>query len=364
MATGSAQATQKPSIEVNTAKTAKTTKSVGTLNKQQLGVAHHGANSKSSKSNKNISIKPARNKNHHDVWFHSIDIEMLEDPNHNGYNNRLIVNFDADTHYASYDIYAVLALTDSNGITSDYFVTDDFYIYGESGTDDYEVDTVLTSNWIADGYDLSISLYDAYSHDLVAYIDAYESNALADLHLESVDYEYLAPHQLTLFSAESWLIDDQDNDGYYHTFNLDLDIDNNYGSSDVYLQVFISEDQASWESLYVSEHFIVNEDDISDKQHLVFELQNGYPPGYYHIRVEVIDANSHMTLLTLEPQSYSALYALPLEDMSYEAQPQSTTPAPSAPDRTSVSHESGGSLGAPLAIFFICLCAAIRRRRA
>lgn len=301
-------------------------------------------------------------KAHHDVWIHSVDIDLKQDPNYNGYYNRIIVEFDADTDYASYDIYAELALTDSYGNTTVYFETDDFLIFGESSTDDYKVDTVLTNNWPADGYELSIALYDAYSHHLVGYIDASDSHALADLHLESVDFEYQAPHHLSVFSAQSWLVTDMDNDGYYHGFSLDIDIDNNYGTSDVYANVYMSRDRANWSLFHVSENFSVNEDDTSDRVHWEFDLQTGYSPDLYYIRVEVIDLHSQMTLLTMEPESHSALYALPLEDYSYEAQTQPTPPAPVEPPRTSVSRESGGSFGLT-SIMMFSLLAFLRRRR-
>lgn len=268
------------------------------------GVEHKGNNQKThSKSFTNSKA----NKSHHDVWIDSLDINLLQDPNHNGYYNRIIVDFDADTHYSSIEVYAQLALTDSNGLTTTYFTTDDFYLWGESYSDDYEVDTVLTTNWIADEYDLSISIYDAYTHNLVAYLDDYDTGAMANLPLESVDHEYQANHHLSVFSAQSWLIDDNDGDGFYQSFSMDLDIDNNYGSSNVYAEVFISADTINWESLYISEHFLINENDTSDKFSMEFDLASGFVADYYNVQVQIIDADSHTTLLTIEPSNYLSL---------------------------------------------------------
>ena len=333
---------------------AKTAKSVGRAKSgviattqpeiERKGVEHNGDTSKAITR----TLKSTKtNKSHHDVWVDSVDIRVFQDPNHNGFYNRIIVDFDADTYYNSIEVYAELSLTDSNGLTTTYFTTDDFYLYGESYSDDYEVDTVLTTNWPADYYDLTISIYDAYTHNLVGYLDDYDTGALANLPLESVDHEYQADHHLSVFSAQSWLVTDVDNDGFYQTFSMDLDIDNNYGSSDVYAQVFISADSINWESLYVSEHFIVNENDTSDKFSMEFDLASGFAPDYYNIKVEIIDANNHMTMLTIDPSSYSALYALPLEDSNNDAVSQDSPPPPppAGEVRTSVSTESGGSFG-------------------
>ena len=308
------------------------------------GIEHKGnLNNINGKSKTFTNTKT--DKSHHDVWIDTVDIDILEDPNHNGYYNRIIVDFDADTHYSSIEVYAELALTDSNGLTTTYFTTDDFYLWGESYSDDYEVDTVLTTNWIADEYDLTISIYDAYTHNLVAHLDDYDSSALANLPLESVDNEYQADHHLSVFSAQSWLIDDNDSDGFYQSFSMDLDIDNNYGSSNVYAEVFISADSVNWESLYISEHFIINENDTSDKFSMEFDLASGFAADYYNVQVQIIDANTHMTMLTIEPSSYSALYALPLEDSYNDTVNQTPPPQPSNPVRTSVSTQSGGSMG-------------------
>jgi len=357
----------KTAKSVVTSARSQTSPSTSKTNSNSSPKLHQGIKVASSKSS--FKAKQAKgssnvntNKSHHDVWFHSVDVELLEDPNHNGYYNRIIVNFDADTYYSSSNIYAELSLTDSYGNTSVYFTTDDFYIYGDSSTDDYQIDTVLTTNWIADGYELSIALYNDYTHELEAYIDASETSALADLHLESIDYEYQASHYLNVFSSQSYLVTDSDGDGYYHSFSLDLDIDNNYGSSDVYANVYISNDSYNWDLMYVSPNFTVSEDDTSDKVHWEFDLQTGYPPGHYYVRVEVIDLNSQLTLLTMNPDNYGALYALPLEDYSYEAQQQPVTPPPPAPPQGSVSVESGGSFGS-LSLMVFSLLGFMRRRK-
>ena len=78
-----------------------------------------------------------------------------------------------------------------------------------------------------------------------------------------------------------------------------------------------------------------------------FDLATGFAPDYYNIKVEIIDANNHMTMLTIDPSNYSALYALPLEDSNNDAVSQDSPPPPppAGEVRTSVSTESGGSFG-------------------
>lgn len=367
---------ERKQITIQSNADAKTTKSVSKVLSKAVksiktgGIEHKGlipkdlqsASQSGKKRSSNTQVNPANKAgSNHDVWFYSVDINLFDDPNHNGYYNHMIIDFDADTNFDHIDVYAVLSLTDPNGIITEYYVTDNFDLYGESTDDTHQVDTVLTTNWMADGYDLSIELFDAYNHELVAYVDKYEAPQMGYLTLESLDYEYSADQYLTLFSANTWLDTDSDGDGYYHQFNIDLDIDVNYGSKDVYAEFYISDDNYNWQSLYTSDHFIVNENDATDKKHWEFELLDGHAPGHYYVKVLIIDADSHYTMMELLPEHHDSLYALPLEDFSYEISPVTV---PTDHRTTSTVESSGGNMGGPVVLLAIGLLAFIRRQRA
>lgn len=348
------QAAQKP-----VADTSKATKSVGSQPKQETvkGLKHFGGNKQQKKTaSESAAVATSEKNSRHHVWIYSVDITMYDDPNHNGYFNRLVVDFDVDTAYDHERIYAVLSLTDPNGYTTDYFVTDNFNIYGESESDEYQVDTVLTSNWPADGYDLSIHIYDAYTGEVLAYVDKYDAPQLRYLTLESLDYEYADPQYMSVFKANLLLLHDGDGDGFYHDFNIELDVDVNFGARDVYAEVYISNDNYHWQHLYTSDQYHMEGTSILDSQVWNIELLSGYPKDHYFIKVLIIDAYEHNTIKEIHPQQQSAFYNIPLEDSVADTV---STPAPPPPVdngvRTTVSSESGGSLGAGLVMLMSLL---------
>jgi hypothetical protein len=351
---------QKTTEKPSTQKTAKSAAKI--LSTTKAGAVKHKGENKllARPTSKSILVNPANNNNsNHEVWFYSVSIDMFDDPNNNGYFNHIVVDFDVDTEFDHIDVYAVLSLTDPNGITTSYYTTDDFGLNGESTSDTHQVDTVLTSNWMAEGYDLSIDIYDSYTHDLVASVDKYDAPQMGYLTLESLDYEYYDEQYLSVFSSSLWLDNDSDGDGYYHKFNIDLDVDVSYGSREVYAELYISTDQYSWVPLFTSDHFVISNDDASDQRHWEFNLLSGHPPGHYYIKTMIIDANSHYNLLEILSEDYAAFYAIPLEDLSFEVSSIPTTPNDTT--RTTDSHESGGNMGGPVLLLVMMVFGLTRR---
>lgn len=336
---------QAPTKEENT----RQAKSTGKLlnKKSPKGIKHFGKvdQDKQQTKEKRSFTTTVTNTLHH-VWVYSVDITMYDDPNHNGYFNRLVIDFDVDTSYDSERVYAVMSLTDSNGVTTDYFTTDDFTIHGESDDDTYQVDTVLTSNWPTDGYDLTIHILDAYSGEVLTYIDKLTAPELGYLTLESLDYEYSNPQYMSVFDANVILLHDGDSDGFYQDFDIELDVDLNFGAKDVYAEIYISDDNYHWDHLYTSNVFHVEQNSALDTQLWHIELLSGYPKDHYHLKVFITDAEDHLTIMEISPDNQNAFWGIPLEDSSYDRSGDSTNPPPGNDGiRTSVSSESGGSFG-------------------
>lgn len=364
-----------------TAKATKTAKSVekslsilSTKAANKKGAVEHAAKTTTGKSLANVTAKTQSNTNNaldHDTWIHSIDITLDNDRNGNGYYSHITVDFDADTHYDHTTVYATLSLTDPNGITTEYFTTNDFDLYGDSGDDKHQVETLLTTHWVTDYYDLSIALFDAHSGALVAYVDYHDAPQLDYLALESLDYEESYSQLLSTFSSRLFLQHDDDGDGYYHAFNIDLDIDANFGSADVYAELYVSTDEYSWLPLFTSGHFVVNEDFTTDMQSWEFEWISGYPTSHYSIKAVIVDADSHQTLLEVLPGDNPAFAAIPLEDVSFEVSPpvvvtstntnSSNTTTSTSTNKTTVSKESSGGGMGGLMLLLLMGFAGVRR---
>lgn len=117
-------------------------------------------------------------------WFYDVDVSLFADFDRDGYFFGIDVLFDADTHYAVADVYAVLYLSHEYGPWNEYAETDDFTLFGTAGSDDYTVETELVSGYPTGSYDILIELYDADTNAWLASIGPEEAVDLSYLPLE------------------------------------------------------------------------------------------------------------------------------------------------------------------------------------
>jgi hypothetical protein len=85
----------------------------------------------------------------------------------------------------------VLYLSLDGGPWNEYGITDDFTIFGTSGTDEYVMVTELMSGYPTGSYDLLIELFDAYDGTFLAEFGPVDTSELAYLPLE--DFNRDAP---------------------------------------------------------------------------------------------------------------------------------------------------------------------------
>ena len=119
-----------------------------------------------------------------DFWVYEADIILFADDDNGGYFYGIDLLMDADTIYRSAEVYAAVYLSLEGGPWNEYAVTDDFTIFGESGTDEYTLVTELMSGYPTGSYDLLIELFDAYDGAYLASFGPEDSSALSALPLE------------------------------------------------------------------------------------------------------------------------------------------------------------------------------------
>lgn len=119
-----------------------------------------------------------------DFWIFDATTRLFHDFDNDGFFTRLELDFDADTHFFSADVYAELFLSLDGGPWNTYTTTAVFTIFGTSDTDDYFVDTDLVSGYPAGSYDLLIELYNAADGRFVTSFGPSDTPALFDLPLE------------------------------------------------------------------------------------------------------------------------------------------------------------------------------------
>lgn len=134
----------------------------------------------------------------------------------------------------------------------------------------------------------------------------------------------------SLYDASVELVEDFDYDGFYHHFSVTMDADTVYSNAHVYAELYISYQGGPWNYYASSDVFTIYGDSANDAFVIESELVDGFPAGYYDIRIDLYDADHHTWLLSYGPYEDNSLSALPLED-SYRD---------SFYDGTSVSYET------------------------
>ena len=126
-----------------------------------------------------------------DFWFYEADVQLFNDDDRDGYYHGIDLLFDADTIYSSAEVYAVVYLSLDLGPWNEYGVTEDFWIFGASGTDEYVLVTELMSGYPTGNYDLLIELFSADDNSFLASFGPDDTSALSFLPLE--DFNRDAP---------------------------------------------------------------------------------------------------------------------------------------------------------------------------
>jgi len=126
-----------------------------------------------------------------DFWFYDVDVALFNDDDRDGYFHGIDLLFDVDTNFLSADIYAVMYLSYEGGPWNEYAATEDFSIFGTSGTDEYVVVTELESGYPSGSYDLLIEIFDAWDGTYLGSFGPSDTSELSYLNLE--DYNRDAP---------------------------------------------------------------------------------------------------------------------------------------------------------------------------
>ena len=124
--------------------------------------------------------------------------------------------------------------------------------------------------------------------------------------------------EITLYDAATALISDFDQDGFYHRFSVTIDADTVYDTSYIYAKLYLSYEGGPWNLYATSNNHHIQSDSELDSFVIETELADGFPPGYYDIRIELYNADYNEWLLSYGPYDDTSLSALPLEDSYYD----------------------------------------------
>lgn len=135
-----------------------------------------------------------------------------------------------------------------------------------------------------------------------------------------IDSSYVVHEDITIYDASTDLISDFNGDGFYHRFSVTIDADTVFDTSYVYARLYLSFEGGPWNHYATSDNYHIYGDSASDTFVIETELADGFPAGYYDVRIELFDADYDEWLLSYGPYDDASLSALPLEDSYFDDQ--------------------------------------------
>ncbi|MBV1920565.1 MAG: choice-of-anchor H family protein, partial [Pseudomonadales bacterium] len=156
-------------------------------------------------------------------------------------------------------------------------------------------------------------IYDAYTHELLDSINAYDDDDLYGRYLEQVDQDAFQSTVFTIQELTVALSNDTDNDGFFPELDITIDADMSFGTEWVALSVFIVDPFGIETLLYRNNEWFISGYQSSDKDITNVLLESGYQSDYYHIRAKLYDADNGL-LLTTADTTRSAGLSIESED--------------------------------------------------
>ncbi len=150
------------------------------------------------------------------------------------------------------------------------------------------------------------------------------------------------------------LFNDADHDGYYAGFSLSIDVDCDYGDTDVYAKIYLQQDNGEMYLLHTTSRFTVYSLTIGDEYRVDTELRSNYYAGQYNVTIDIHDAWSDELLDTATHRGFDNLQSLPLEADSQQQSPYHNDEPTGSADV--VVTEYAGLFG-PWALVAFALCA-------
>ena len=147
--------------------------------------------------------------------------------------------------------------------------------------------------------------------------DGFRAESLATgISVENSIYNHTG--EIIIYDVVTELISDFNADGFYHRFSATIDADTIYDISYIYARLYLSYEGGPWNHYASSDAYHIYGDSEFDIFTIETELADGFPPGYYDIRIELYNADTDEWLLSYGPYDDASLYALPLEDAYYD----------------------------------------------
>ncbi|QDE32042.1 MULTISPECIES: choice-of-anchor H family protein [Shewanella] len=130
-------------------------------------------------------------------------------------------------------------------------------------------------------------------------------------------------YDFSFYGADSFLLEDNDYDGFHQTFSVTFDADINSSAgdiqSDVFAELYLSQDGGPWIHYYSTDVFSLYSNSGDDDYEVLTTLASGYQTDHYDVLIDLYELGYADPVATISSDESNALYALPLESSDRDA---------------------------------------------
>ena len=124
-------------------------------------------------------------------------------------------------------------------------------------------------------------------------------------------------HEFSFYDVQTYLLDDINYDGFYHSFSLNIDADV-YGAAvtesvPVYAVIYTSRNGGDWRHLHTTDVFYLQGNSAYDSYEVTTSLDSGFPTDYYDVLIDLYEVGYNDVVATISSDDVNSLYALPLQ---------------------------------------------------
>jgi len=119
--------------------------------------------------------------------------------------------------------------------------------------------------------------------------------------------------QIWISDIGTLLFDDLDGDGYHSGFSVTIDVDSEFGDTEVYAKIYLEPSDSPSVLMHTTSHFSVYGTSVGDEYRVDTELRNNFVADHYSVAIDIHDAWSDKLLATANERGFSNLRQLPLE---------------------------------------------------
>ena len=122
-----------------------------------------------------------------------------------------------------------------------------------------------------------------------------------------------------VFDASVFLIGDQDNDGFYSDFDIEMDVDIDSGTANVFAEIYFLNSNGDWQFLSSTAVFSITDNLASDSFTTAITLVDGFPDNYYDLLIDIYEEGIPGIVATIEASDDADLALVPLEDLNFDS---------------------------------------------